>query len=500
MAAARRQQEYVPLSLDYTIVPGEPIYLVDVDGTLIKESKRLNDGLVAFLRGKPNVFLFTKMSHDTVMIGVKNIQEVFGSTPLLIRYNLINTLLAKGVTIQGVITPGDVKRSSNSETGSVPGAYYVDYLGKLEYDNYVKGPSDNSALSPEEGAEEQREYDDNQELKNEMYKMAKNYFSLVYRHKGPIIFIDDEYEQLIYVGLQELIEPYKDSIPLILIHVEPLVPQSQDFFTDVFNKPQPRDPLTILRQNIATIIREYFNKLSSSTQALANKKKELMAFLNAIKMRSLSIEKKPTFTILYDLINKWPEEQRLPATAFYGVAARNGVASSSLRAPSLQPGNWTCPFCTTENPGTSEVCRACQIPRNGSPTGVGGITAWQANEERRASEAEERNRRLVKLNPGQWICPKCTTINEKDANRCISCDAIKQTQTPSEWDCSQCTFKNPSGSKNCEMCETPRTGGGKKYKSKNKTKTKKTLKSKKSIKKMKKTKKSKKISKKISKK
>jgi hypothetical protein len=493
MAAARRQQEYVPLSLEYTIVPGEPIYLVDVDGTLLKESQRVNDGLARFLARKPNVFLFTKMSHESVVIGVATIQEDLGAetTALLIRYNLINELIARGVTIQGVITPGDVRRTEKSVTGTVPGTHYVNYLGKLEYDSYVKSPSDKSSfLSPEEKREEKK-YDANQEFKNEMYKMAKNYFSMVHAHTGPIVFIDDEPQQLFSVGMQELIEPLNDSIPLILIPVEPIPSQNQDFFTDAMRKTPRDDPSTILYNNIRNIIGEYFRSLNA--RALANKKGELLAFLNT--MSPIPPEKRDFIERIRDLLNNWPAEPRAPAPIAAAAAARNGTASGSLGSQGVTTGQWACPVCTFLNPDSNIICGMCGTPRNGRPRDVVGLTAFKANQEKLAADARKRNEN-VKLEVGQWSCPKCTTINEKDDEKCKICYTIKPP--PSDWDCSKCTYTNPGDLAACDMCTSQRTGGGKKSKSKNKTRAKKTLKSKKSIKKSKKTKKSNK-SKKISK-
>jgi hypothetical protein len=48
MAAAARQQVYIPLSVDYDIDMSQPIYLVDVDGTLVKGMMMLNNRLVNF--------------------------------------------------------------------------------------------------------------------------------------------------------------------------------------------------------------------------------------------------------------------------------------------------------------------------------------------------------------------------------------------------------------------------------------------------------------------
>jgi len=508
MAAARRQQEYVPLSLEYTIVKGQPIYLVDVDGTLIKGSQRLNDGLVAFLSGKPNVFIFTKMSHDTVRTAVDNVKAI-GLTPFLIRYNLINELRERGVTIQGVITPGDVRRTEKSATGSTPGTHYVNYLGKLEYDSYVKSPSGKPAfLSPGEEAKEREEYDANQELKNEMYKMAKNYFSMVYNNKRPIVFIDDEYDQLFSVGLQELIEPALDSIKLMLIKVDPVALQSQEFFTemtDVMDGTQRNHPVQILYNDIENIIGEYFSSLND--RALANKKRELLAFLNT--MSPIPPEKREFIERIRDLLNNWPAEPRAPAPiAVRNVAPRRPEESltpeeiariteipQSELAGTQRFSNARVAAAAGRNPNHNnrktmsrrEAGVITDIPRNRV---AGSNEYWNS-----VAAVQERNAPI--LQPYKWICPDCTYMNKDESKNCEICNAPRPAAT--KWACPACTYVNKEGSQTCEMCEAPRpqAGGSKKYKSKNKKQTKKTLKSKKTKKTKKnlKSKKSKKITK-----
>lgn len=351
MAAARRQQTYVPLtSTQYGIVEGEPIYLVDVDGTLLKRSEILNDGLFTFLRGKPNVFLFTKMNHASVMTAIEQINMGFGYTPSLIRYQLIRELTKRGVAIQGVITPGDVKRfKKKTGTYLVPGTNYVNYLGKLEYDNFIN-PSDqpvSSFLSPEEESKEKENddtRDDPQELKNEMYKMAKIYFSTRFNHHGPIVFIDDGYEQLLSVGMQELMEPLEDSIPLILIKVTEGKEEPQEFFTDVMDR-HPRGhprghPSEILYNDIVKMIREYFVSLSKTPAAIANKKGELRKFLNDItnNMTQIPREKSEFIERIRELLDTWPAEPRAPAPiAAPALPTTRAPPRPTTRAPAHPP-------------------------------------------------------------------------------------------------------------------------------------------------------------------
>ncbi len=458
MAAARRQQEYEPLSLDYVLDTSEPIYLVDVDGTLIKRNEQLNDGLVAFLKDKPNVFLFTKMSRDTVVIGIANVQQDLGPRPLLIRYNLINELRKKRVTIQGVITPGDVNRLRLSDTDIVPGTHYVNYLGKLEYDTYIKQESDKPAFLNKAETDEEQQFDYNSELKNEMYNMAKTYFTMVFGHKGPIVFIDDEPQQLLSVGMQELIEPIQDSIPLILIHVDPIDSQRQEVFTRVTSNPQIDKPSETLYANLANIIGDYFTKLRDRTpQAQANKKREFLDSINGIG--PIPQEKSVFIEGIREFLVNWP-----------AALQRVFEPTAAQQAPTLTGDVWRCPMCDIDNPSSNIKCKMC---RYSPATGRFEEHVISRNQVLTGTAAQARNARLVTLKPGQWQCGACTFINEPTSPKCEAC---QRPRYPTSGGGKKIKTKSKSKSKSKKATKTQKT-----------KKTKKNIKSKKMIKKTKKT-------------
>jgi len=84
------------------------------------------------------------------------------------------------------------------------------------------------------------------------------------------------------------------------------------------------------------------------------------------------------------------------------VAAVLAAAAAATSAASP----WTCPLCTSENPGANDVCVFCTAMR--PPDGA-----------------------------GPWPCPQCTFINEGDSRYCAVCnyDSGKKTgvQSGADW-------------------------------------------------------------------
>jgi hypothetical protein len=56
-------REFIPFITDHNTIDSQPIYLIDIDGTLIT-SEDFKVNMTSFLRNKPNIYLFTKMSID----------------------------------------------------------------------------------------------------------------------------------------------------------------------------------------------------------------------------------------------------------------------------------------------------------------------------------------------------------------------------------------------------------------------------------------------------
>ena len=72
----RNITRFIPFSTDLNINPSEPIYLIDIDGTLIN-GDRLKDNMITFLRSKPNIYLFTKMTIGEQFVHWPFLNETF---------------------------------------------------------------------------------------------------------------------------------------------------------------------------------------------------------------------------------------------------------------------------------------------------------------------------------------------------------------------------------------------------------------------------------------
>ena len=125
---------YEPFKNNLDIDLNQPVYLVDVDDTLVKnkfDDCPYDDELIKFLNRK-QVFLFTKMNEASI-------EEYSNNTDCSVkvnRYNLIQYLKSQGVIVKAVITPSKTVRDSGPQQlgQSLPlGGYYSEYLRKLEF-------------------------------------------------------------------------------------------------------------------------------------------------------------------------------------------------------------------------------------------------------------------------------------------------------------------------------------------------------------------------------
>jgi len=93
-------------------------------------------------------------------------------------------------------------------------------------------------------------------------------------------------------------------------------------------------------------------------------------------------------------------------TTAAAAAASGGGYAGAATAPGAAA--WTCPRCTTHNPGTAFVCMACQSagPSIGGGGGGGGTPAGTSA-----------------ASGGTWACASCTYVNHQAQFRCQMCDA-----------------------------------------------------------------------------
>lgn len=120
---------------------------------------------------------------------------------------------------------------------------------------------------------------------------------------------------------------------------------------------------------------------------------------------------------------------------------------------------WTCPNCSTRNPGPQKTCVNCGAPQPENvnfEVGAGQELVKDENEIRAASAGAD------------FICPYCNTRNRADAKVCKQCggDLVEakrrafgaelQANTGSkEVTCTNCGTVNPATNVNCSKCGSP---------------------------------------------
>jgi hypothetical protein len=120
---------------------------------------------------------------------------------------------------------------------------------------------------------------------------------------------------------------------------------------------------------------------------------------------------------------------------------------------------WTCPNCSTRNPGPQKTCRSCGAPQ---PENV--------QFERAAEEKLVADQGAVSAAQAgaDFICPYCSTRNRGDAQVCVQCGGdlaearrrasgaeLQPNAAPPSLLCSNCGKENPSSSTSCSRCGAP---------------------------------------------
>jgi hypothetical protein len=450
------------LTLDYTIVSNEPIYLVDVDRTLLMGIDLIPE-TVEFLKGKANVFLFTKMTATSV----SGAHTVSGG--LALRYNLIKTLSTLKVNILAVITPGDglrYKTLTDKSNLFKPGQHYAKYLYKLERNEEPDILSDYNGDEPAPGNE-------NNIFKNDMYDMAKNYFVLNGFYND-IIFIDDEIEQIFSVGLQKLVHDslgvaYAEPQNLILINVN-FIGNPYNYFTvEALTGAKPTEKfsnylISVVKNKksfkiddelLKSLVKNFSGQLNDQAiKAFKHVCKELN-----INISDIDLKIKSPYATSAQMV-----DTGLPFYAQQYVPLQPASASAT-RPPPTQPAS-------ESDTLTLEQAYAI-LPTNDTSKGytLGGTTAWK--------QAQKKVNLMPKLKKTEVACPACTFINKKGDRNCAVCGnpllTVEPTSPENGTTCPACTLINKFGARSCVACELPlQGGGGKKRKTKTKSKSNKT--------------------------
>ena len=120
---------------------------------------------------------------------------------------------------------------------------------------------------------------------------------------------------------------------------------------------------------------------------------------------------------------------------------------------------WTCPNCSTRNPGPQKTCRSCGAPQPENVQFERAIDEKLVTDEAAAGAA--------RVGP-DFICPYCGTRNRGDAKVCVQCGgdlteakrreagAELQARTgPESVFCTNCGTENPASNTSCSKCGAP---------------------------------------------
>ncbi|PID86070.1 MAG: hypothetical protein CSB13_04845 [Chloroflexi bacterium] len=131
------------------------------------------------------------------------------------------------------------------------------------------------------------------------------------------------------------------------------------------------------------------------------------------------------------------------------------MARKSLGYTELE---WTCPFCSTRNPGTAEKCTSCRAPQPAD------VQFEQAAEDKLITDKEK----IARAKAGADIhCPFCNARNPVNATQCAECladlsDATKRQsgqtigahrdKAAPDVACPACGQMNAAANMTCEQC------------------------------------------------
>jgi ribosomal protein L40E len=120
---------------------------------------------------------------------------------------------------------------------------------------------------------------------------------------------------------------------------------------------------------------------------------------------------------------------------------------------------WTCPSCSTRNPGGSKTCRNCGAPQPEN------VQFERAVDEKLVTDA---NALRSARGGADYICPYCSTRNPGDAKTCTQCGGdlveakrraagaeLQRNEGPKEVTCTNCGTVNPAASVSCSKCGAP---------------------------------------------
>ena len=473
---------FIPFQADQDLVPLQPVYLVD--------STLFDEDIINFLKGKPNVYLFTKASTystDDVLSRIAlEIPDFMRARDEFIRKKITYSLLQKFETmnyennespqihIHGVITPTDERimldqnARNNPRTKLIPrypGSYFSNYLQKYEYNKirssempplFIEMEDKYRMLEIPEPTETDSINNERVDVyKDGMFQILKDQV-LVRNIIEEIICVDDTTHQLVAVGLKALLDDtkygkaYENFFTLRLVKIDTtnkssdidqLVEQAggidtpeklRDRIIDLITSDMIGDDLVPPTENtkVRTLLR-YFNKKYN---------KELL------KHSRLDELFKPIYDLCDVAIKPIASPRPIPPKPIAPPRPkRNPPANTGNNnkyvAPVKGKAPWICNNCGTSNPSDKTICMKCEISKFRDPNKI----SYEMNEppfmvDMRISEQAERelkeelgyapnNTSTVKYPDGK-LRQKRQEIRAREAKELEDIRALKESSRP----------------------------------------------------------------------
>jgi len=234
-----------------------PIILVDVDETLYNKAG-LNLKLIEYLKGKPNIFLFTKMDIQTINTTIyflmndhftNDPKQKMSSDIYYIRLFLCKKLLELGVYINGIITPSDINTSYPGEFYELVFMHIDKFILNYKIEEYNDSNTYNGLNEKKNTKLKLRKFNKykntqienlqdevqdylksnfspellaknfNDDTKAKMFVITYNYFMKNKNTNSPVIYIDDNDLQLnsVLVAANDLKKKLNIDIDLIAL-------------------------------------------------------------------------------------------------------------------------------------------------------------------------------------------------------------------------------------------------------------------------------------------
>ncbi len=475
-------KKFIPYQVDPDLVPLQPVYLVD--------STLFDEDIINFLKGKPNVYLFTKASTystDDVLSRIAlEIPDFMKARAEFIRKKITYSLLQKfeimnayennestQIHIHGVITPTDERimldqnARNNPRTKLIPrypGSYYSNYLQKYEYNKirssempplFIEMEDKYKMLEIPEPTETDSINNERVDVyKDGMFQILKDQV-LVKNIIEEIICVDDTTHQLVAIGLKALLDDtkygkaYENFFTLRLVKIDTtnkssdidqLVEQAggidtpeklRDHIIHLITSDMIGDDLVPPTENtkVRTLLR-YFNKKYN---------KELLKHSRLDEL----------FKPIYDLCDVAikpiaPQRPIRPKPIAPPRPKRNPPANTGNNnkyvAPVKGKAPWICNNCGTSNPSDKTICKNCEKPKFKDPHQKNSIHTYHTNEFIRINNQAERelkeklgyspNNTSNITYPGNSFAEKMQEIRDRESKELQDIRALKESSRP----------------------------------------------------------------------